>query len=232
MLTINEYIEEIRIEKPLTIDDYIKKIKEKEHITKEVEHIIKYSIKNILKLNYNVIYKFTQDNNDPYYIKMEDNLGSILYIYYFIEDDKNNYVNIKTYKTIDGQKVITFIKKIEDLDNYGFVSMNIYNNKEKLNKIYCIDDFKDMIYDVRTILFLKIILNIKEVDILKIAPKYKIPLLEMFYIHYFLKNKDDTIIGNYFKIKIKCSEKYENKKSNLFIYKFKLMKLKIKKLLN
>lgn len=189
---------------------------------------MKYSIKKILKLNYNLINKFTQDNNDPYYIKMEDNYGSILYIYYFIEGVKNHYVNIKIYKTIDGQKVITIIKKIEELDNYGFVSMNVYNNKEKIHKIYCVDDFKDMINDVRTILFLKIIINIKDVDIFEINSKYKIPLLEMFYIHYFLKNKDDTIIANYFKIKIKCSEKYENKKSKLFIYKLKPMKLQIK----
>lgn len=216
------------------IENYIEKKKKKENISSEVKHIIKYSIKNILIINYNLINKFdkdTQDNNDPLYIKMEDNYGKILYVYITVED---NHIKINTMKIINNKKVLIVINGIEDFESYGFISMNIYKKNKNIYKIYSINDFNVMINDVRTIIFLKIIINIKNFDISEFDKNYKISLLEVFYIYYFLKGRRGKIIRDYFKITIKFNDKYNKDtckntklKSSYILIKKKIQKLSI-----
>lgn len=152
-------------------------------LSKEVKYILKYSIESLFIINNNHINTFIKNNNN---IINYENTIKVLYINYFIKDDN---VEIKIYKYIDNKIKIVTINKIEDILKYSFVSIEIINNKKKRINIFNIKDFGNMIKNIETIIFLKIIMDIKNADILKIDPDYKIPPLELFYINYFLKIK-------------------------------------------
>lgn len=185
-----------------------------EDLPKEVKYILKYSIESLFIINNDHINAFIKNNN---IIKYENTI-KVLYINYFIKDDN---VEIK----------IVTINKIEDISKYDFVSIEIINNKKKRINIFNIKDFENMIKNIEAIIFFKIIMDIKNADILKIDPDYKIPPLELFYINYFLKNKKDKTINNNFNITFECSPKYIKNlknKENIIINIYYMLKKRIR----
>lgn len=55
---------------------------------------------------------------------------------------------------------------------------------------------------------LKILLNIKNINIIDFFPEYNLPLLELFYNLYFHENKKEKIINENYKIIVKFYPKH------------------------
>lgn len=172
---------------------------------KEMFYILETSVKSFLRINKRHLNMFLNNNINLSYFKKTEILGNILNINYII---KENDIKINIYENIRNQNIIPDIKKVEDLYKYLFISISINNNNQKIHNIFNIEDFKIMIKDIKSMVSLKILLNIKNINIIDIFPEYNPPPLELFYNLYFLENKKDQIINENYKIIVKFYPKY------------------------
>lgn len=101
------------------------------------------------------------------------------------------------------KKIKKKIKTIDEFNDYSFVLLNIYDNKNTMYNIFSTYDFRIIIEDVRAIISLKLLLKIKNIEIKNIFQDFKPSVLEIIYEILFLNNKKQKIINDNFKICIK-----------------------------
>lgn len=201
------------------LNQYIS-IKNKDN-NKEMVYILETSIKSFLKINKRHLNMFLNNNFNFTYFTKTEILGNILNINYII---KENNIKINIYEYIRNKKVIPDINKVEDLYKYLFISISINNNEQKIHNIFNIEDFKMMINDIKSMVSLKILLNIKNINIIDFFPEYNPPPLELFYNLYFLENKKDKIINENYKIIVKFYPKHNKIKYYKSSFIWKLIK--------
>lgn len=180
------------------IDIYINK--QNKYLNKEIYFIIKKCIKSLIKIYNRHIYMISNNNVNKNYISKIDNYGKVLYIDYY---KKNDNIKINVYENINYKKIKKKIKTIDEFNDYSFVLLNIYDNKNKMYNIFSTYDFRIIIEDVRAIISLKLLLKIKNIEIKNIFQDFKPSVLEIIYEILFLNNKKQKIINDNFKICIK-----------------------------
>lgn len=178
------------------IDDIINK--NNKNITEELFKIIEMTIKL-----FDIIYErhqsvFKKDNLDLLYI-LKNDVKKVIYIEFVY---KNKSPKIIIYETFRDQKTNLIIKNVYDFEEYSLVSVYIYYDNKENRNVFSILDFLNIIKDIKSMISLKIFLNIRNIDINHLYQDYLCPPLEMFYILYFLKNKKEKIVKDNYKIKI------------------------------
>lgn len=201
-------------------------IKEKNNdITEEMLNILILIIESFDIIRRRHINMLLSNNLNFIYInKNEIRNAKILYIEFII---KNNNPNIFIYERFGNKNKIPIINKTDEFDNYSLISIYIDYDNEKIQNVYNIEDFRIIIRDIKSMLSLKLILNTKSINLSDIYKSYICSPLEEFYIVYFLNNKKEKIINEYYKISINFSTKYKNKnKFNFYVF-WEILKNKI-----
>lgn len=125
------------------------------------------------------------------------NFRKVLFINYIIQKEKTI---IKIYKHIGTEKIECIIKKIDDLNYYSFISFYIKKEGQIMHNVFSIFDFKNMLYDMKMLIFLKLLLEKNNININDFYPNYKKAPLEIFYEQYLYKNNTKNfLIINLFK---------------------------------
>lgn len=179
-------------------------IKNKDN-NKEIIYILETSIKSFLKINKRHLNMFLNNNLNLTYFTKTEISGKILNINYIIKEDN---IKIDIYEYIGNKRLTPKINKIEDLYKYLFISISINNSEQKILMYLILKILKIMIKDIKSMISLKILLNIKNINIIDFFPEYNLPLLELFYNLYFHENKKEKIINENYKIIVKFYPKH------------------------
>lgn len=201
-------------------------IKEKNNdITEEMLNILILIIESFDIIRRRHINMLLSNNLNFIYInKNEIRNEKILYIEFII---KNNNPNITIYERFGNKNKIPIINKTDEFEKYSLISIHIDYDNEKIQNVYNIEDFRIIIRDIKSMLSLKLILNTKNINLSDIYKSYFYSPLEVFYIVYFLNNKKEIVINEYYKISIDFSTKYKNKnKFNFYVF-WEILKNKI-----
>lgn len=163
---------------------------------------------------FNIIKNKTQflfecDNLRKIYI-CNTEMKNVLFIEYII---KNNYYKICFYETFRNQRNNIKINDVKEIYEYSLISIYINNNDNKIRNIFSLQDFKNMINNVRSMISIKIFLCSKKIKIHELYFNYSDSIIEMLYINHFVKNNKDHVIYDTFDLSINfCSKnkKYIN----------------------
>lgn len=193
-------------------------------IDEKLEIYIKKTKKTLIKTLNDHFNKLITDNFNMNYICKINDVKKILFIKYIIKNTKNKIYIYESDNNI--KKEIKQINKISDLDNYSFVALYIEYDEKTLYNIFTYFDFKKMIKNAETIMFLKIILSLrgivvddilKETKIHKMFPSLTKSPIEIFYEICILR-KEYNIINKEYKINIRFLNKHKKIKHYLHFY--------------
>lgn len=155
------------------------------YLNKGISIPLKEFIEQFININKKHLNMFFNVNNNNRYLLDSYIIERILYLEIFIK----NEIIITIYEIKDNIKIEIIKTKIKEIYNYTFIFMYIKNEQKNIHKVFNINEFKNMLKDIKKMVLLKSILKNNDLCITSILPKYKKPPLELFYEKYLNKKE-------------------------------------------